>query len=286
MADPALNLDDPTGGSAFPTYGTGALGQAALPVSKGLSKVDVAAQGIFNSQAVMEQMATNDGSFSKNLVNPSNSFVAGPKWSLHSVVNTPASIIGPYGYLDGSKQVGVQDVNQIHYSDSPSFATVASGTVTVSIFRKMEELNWVFLGFEDTPGGGGAEVAAWFDLAAGVAGSFFQSGMTALGSGIEPQGNGWFRLWLMVKNTAGSTVGDMYTGLATADAVFNYDGDGSSGAYMSGAQAEVSVNVVGPYRMQPPSGLGYSQTPYQTLWRYAYDAAVYGEAERKRRFGG
>lgn len=79
---------------------------------------------------------------------------------------------------------------------------------------------------------------ALFDLATGTAGP--ASGvLTPAGYGIEAVGGGWYRCW--VNHTADGTAVTFAAVLTDAAAGSGYTGDGSSGLFLWGAQAEAGV---------------------------------------------
>lgn len=107
--------------------------------------------------------------------------------------------------------------------------TVTNGTVyTLSCYAKPAGRNWLSL-YEDS-----AINYAWFNLSTGVVGSVSGTGVTAT---IQALGDGWYRCALTY--TQVGTIGRIRIALTNANGVFSYQGDGTSGIYIWGAQLEV-----------------------------------------------
>lgn len=103
-----------------------------------------------------------------------------------------------------------------------------------SIYVKAAERDWIYL---RTRAGGGYR-SAWFDLTNGVVGTV-ESGLTAL---IGSSGNGWYRCSIITP-ASDLDVPSMLIGLAVADDETNYNGDGSSGLFVWGAQVEIGATA-------------------------------------------
>lgn len=121
--------------------------------------------------------------------------------------------------------------NSSHECDRLNLA-LSAVTYTGSVYAKAGERNWIWLGFDD----GTTFRLAWFNLATGTVGTA-QAGVTAT---ITAEDGGYYRCSVWRTPGASTSVGSFGFGLATADAVTNYTGDGSSGAYFFGAQFEAS----------------------------------------------
>lgn len=110
--------------------------------------------------------------------------------------------------------------------------SVTSGTTyTISVHLKKNTRSWAVLSFKSGFSGG----SVWFDLDAGVIGT------ETLATGrIVPLGNGWYRC--SATRAATSSIAAQFTiGLASADNVSSYAGDGSSSIYAWGAQLETGA---------------------------------------------
>jgi hypothetical protein len=96
------------------------------------------------------------------------------------------------------------------------------------VFVKKGERSWIYL--RDTSAG---NFTSWFDLENGVVGTKTGS----LENKIEDYGNGWYRCSITYTSTTTTAKGRIYT--AIDDFAEPYQGDGTSGVYIYGAQIEV-----------------------------------------------
>lgn len=121
--------------------------------------------------------------------------------------------------------------NSTHFLSKIAPSTVTSGTsYTFSVFAKANGRSWLRLNLS-----AGANLRAYFDLANGVVGSK-DAGVT---STITPAGNGFYRCTLTA--TTASTSAVLQFHLASADGTVVYQGDGTSGIYLWGAQLELGA---------------------------------------------
>jgi len=99
--------------------------------------------------------------------------------------------------------------------------------ITWSVFAKKGEREWIML--RDTQAG---SFTVFFDLENGVIGT--SSGVDS--SKIEDYGSGWYRCSITYTSTTTTARGRLY--LADADSGESYQGNGTSGLYIWGAQLE------------------------------------------------
>ena len=169
-----------------------------------------------------------------NLKTYSESFGDATGWNTKSNASISAdATTSPDGNTTADKLVEGTGTATQHYVASTNQVSVTSGsTYTLSVFAKAAERSWIrFYSDAALPFGG-----AYFDIGNGAVGTV-SSGNTA---SIEDYGGGWYRC--IITATATST-GAAYFAvrLATANGVQTYDGDGSSGAYLWGAQLEAGA---------------------------------------------
>ena len=100
---------------------------------------------------------------------------------------------------------------------------------TMSWFAKAAERDFIAMNIYS----GTTSYWTWFDLSNGTVGTATNSPTTF----IEDYGNGWYRCGITV-TTAASGTPNTATYIAPSNGVLNYDGDGSSGIYVYGAQLE------------------------------------------------
>ena len=140
------------------------------------------------------------------------------------------SVAGGFNSPDGGANAFklVEDTSSgTHPLYKNNTSVTASAKVTISLYAKGNGRDWIFI--EDYDGNGGF----YFDLKNGVIGTIFG---VPDNYGFEEMANGWFRLWLT--NTEPSTSADFSIYLADADNSLTYQGDGTSGLYIWGAQLE------------------------------------------------
>lgn len=136
-------------------------------------------------------------------------------------------ITSPDGNLNADKFIE-DNSNSTHLLWTSDNAVSIGDDVTWSVFAKKGEREWILL--RDLQAGG---FAAYFDLNNGVVGSV--AGIVT--PNIENMGNGWFRCSISYTTTTANTRGRIYS--ANANNGESYQGDGTSGFYIWGAQLEL-----------------------------------------------
>lgn len=135
-------------------------------------------------------------------------------------------INSPNGTLTADKLVE-NTTNNVHLIYVPS-NSVAIGSNTLSVYAKAGTRDWILMYLFDNVLG---SLTAYFNVSNGTLGTI-PSGLTA---NIQSLANGWYRCSITRTN---SNLGNGGFGLASADNVASYMGDGTSGAYFWGAQLE------------------------------------------------
>ena len=144
-------------------------------------------------------------------------------WLIQNLSVTLNSIISPNGNLNATK-LTENTSNSTHRILNSSGLTV-SGNVAMSVFAKKGERNWIRLTNNNLQG-------AFFDLDNGIIGEV-ASGVTVK---MENYGNGWYRCSISQTGVANERLA-IYTSIDGVNTT--YQGDGTSGIYIYGAQAEV-----------------------------------------------
>ena len=110
--------------------------------------------------------------------------------------------------------------------------TISSATAyTLSIYAKANGRSWIAL-YESSAGKG-----KYFNISTGAVGGTLIGAPTSYS--ITDVGNGWYRCSITV--TSAGTSGSLSVYLANADGGFSYNGDGTSGVYVWGAQLEAGA---------------------------------------------
>jgi hypothetical protein len=144
----------------------------------------------------------------------------------------------PDGSLTADKFVENADIAQFHAFASPGNAnipTTAGVTYTGSMYVKAAERTECLIGFGINTGYSTYEYGK-YNLSTGVASIYLGSPTVSMVS----VGNGWYRCSITVTATTTSTAGNTFN-FQTLNASGNniYNGDGTSGIYIWGAQLEV-----------------------------------------------
>ena len=116
-----------------------------------------------------------------------------------------------------------------HYLGTGALGMALNTTYTMSWFAKAAERNFIAMNIYS----GTTSYWTWFDLSNGTVGTATNSPTTF----IEDYGDGWYRCGITV-TTAASGTPNTATYIAPSNGVLNYDGDGTSGIYIYGAQLE------------------------------------------------
>lgn len=118
-----------------------------------------------------------------------------------------------------------------HYTTSSTFVTT-SGSWTASGYARAGERATIFPRLYD----GSTEAGAKFNLSSGAVVSA-DSGVTA---SISSCGNGWYR-WIITRTVASSSSSTLKVYLCDSGNATSYAGDGASGVYLWGMQAEAGA---------------------------------------------
>lgn len=156
---------------------------------------------------------------STNLALQSEDF--GTTWGTNRASVSTNVISAPDGNTTADKLVEDSTAAQGH--NLVVVMTAAAGTLTLSVYAKAAERSWLRMNFIGSAG------EVFFDVVNGIVGT---AGSTAT---ITPAANGFFRCSMTSTNALNPTVA---INLASADNTAVYDGDGTSGLFIWGAQAE------------------------------------------------
>jgi hypothetical protein len=148
-------------------------------------------------------------------------------WGKLNSTITPNNTISPDGTQNADKFVENNGTGEKWIYTTP---TVTTGSVyTYSIFAKKGERDFIYIN-----GYSNGNFRAWFNLNTGTIGAT-DAGVSAK---IENYGNGWYKCSVTITAVIG--VQFYLLGVSNANNVVDYSGNGTSGIYIWGAQAEQS----------------------------------------------
>jgi len=207
----------------------------------------------------------------ENLFSFSEDFSNGA-WTKTRATISPNSAIAPNGEWTADTLFEDATVNNSH--DIRRTFTVDGTDYLVSIYGKPAGRQWVYFELQNYSAQTN-RARAWFNLQTGAVGvgNTVGSGVTYLAHGVTVEQNGFFRVWMLARYGAGITTGQAFFTLAEADSDSNYDGIGTLGAYIWGAQLEnvtgQAVQTVGEYvstnvLSSPYHGAGVDGVKYLT----------------------
>ena len=146
-------------------------------------------------------------------------------WVTTRATVTGAAAVAPDGTSTATKLTEDSTVTSSHFTSQ--LVTVASSAYTLSVYAKFANRQYIWMSMD------GSTTGCVFDLVNGT--MTFTNG-TNLGS-ITALPNGWYRCSVTNVLSAGSV--GFYVGLSSASNwSYLYSGDGTSGAYIWGAQLE------------------------------------------------
>ena len=167
-------------------------------------------------------------------------------WTLSAVTTTTSATTAPDGTSTAISVVPTTASTPEHFIYQSYTGTV--NQYTYSVYAKPNGYNWVWL----RPQIGGSIIGyASFNVSTGAIGSV-SSGITAT---ITSVGNGWYRC--TATSTQGTGTNYFGVGVANTDGAPNFAGNGTSGAYLWGAQLE-----------QRSSATAYTATTTQPITNY------------------
>jgi len=159
-------------------------------------------------------------------------------WTKTNSSITANAATSPSGTVTADKLIEALDVNLVHQTTQSSVTIVSLGAYTASCYVKADTRTRVRIGFLVA---GTSGVTADANLTAGTitAASAFGGG-SAVGSSIQAINNGWYRITVSGTGAAG-TSGECRLELLDASGNRQYNGDGTSGLFIWGAQLEAGA---------------------------------------------
>lgn len=146
--------------------------------------------------------------------------------------------------------------------------TYGTGLVyAATVYAKKAERNWIYVGADTA-----AAEAVFFDLDNGTVGS---QGTGYVGS-ITDAGNGWYRCTVIITQSTALPPNFLVVGLASANGTFSYAGNGTSGAFIWGAQLELGSTATTYNPTTVKNLLGFSEAFDNAAWTKTRASIVTG----------
>jgi hypothetical protein len=147
-------------------------------------------------------------------------------WSKFQATVSANTTTAPNGTLTADKLIE-DPTTQFHsVFINTAFSVLIGQPYTRTVYAKADGRNWISLLIIDS-----TQYRAFFDLQNGVVGTV-SAGLTA---SIQDAGNGWYRCQI-TRTAATASFSSMAIELASANGTGNYLGNGTSGAFIWGAQ--------------------------------------------------
>ena len=206
---------------------------------------------VYNGTAWVNEGLLIESEARTNLVTYSD-FSSG--WGTFDASLDPSSVVSPDGKTNALKFVEGSG-SSIHRTNGQSITVYSGVKYTASVYAKAGERSNVLLRTYN----GSVDEDTYFDLSSGAV-------VSGTGS-VEDIGNGWFRLSRTV--TATATTSSSYIVqllLCSAGTTTSYQGDGTSGIYIWGAQLDQG-QVVNGTPVDAPTPSSYIPTNGSTVTR-------------------
>ena len=160
-----------------------------------------------------------------NLVLQSETF--NTTWAVNGIVITANTAANPLTGTTTADTITADAANNFHYINQS--ITYAAGEVTVSVYVKANGYTWFLIDSSIT------DAFGYYNITTGVVGTKGSACTTS----ITDVGSGWYRCSVTFTATAGAA--NLNFSIRNADNGGNFLGDGVSGLFIYGAQAEMGV---------------------------------------------
>ena len=224
--------------------------------------VTLAAKGL-----LIEEQRTNLFTYSEDFSNAA--------WTKGNATVTADAAVSPDGATTADSFIE-NTATSGHTVAFGSITFAASTAYTAAIYVKPTGRSWFYMQLASAPFGG-VNTRAWFNVTTGVVGT--QANCTG---SIQAVGNGWYRCGITVTATVGGVGATaIVLGLSNADNVSSYTGDGTSGAFIWGAQLEAgsfATSYIPTVASQVTRSADVASVNTLSPWFNASEGTLYAEA--------
>lgn len=235
------------------TVATGGSRVCGITQGSGAAAYDILAWGASLTRADLGGMQSNASAYpyynpstKPNLLGYSEDW-SNAAWTKSSVSVTANAIAAPNGSL--TADLLKEDVGSAWHSAYQGATTAASGTYTLSVYLKSGGRQYANLSI-----GSGTATSAWASITADLTGGTITSNQagatgTYVSSAITSVGDGWYRVSMVGKigSNTDATFSVALSDVASPSrgnyAVYSYNGNGTSGIYLWGAQLSDSASL-------------------------------------------
>lgn len=184
-------------------------------------------QTYFDSTGTLQQMGYNLCVQSQTFDNAS--------WTKTNSSVTADAVSAPDGTTTADKVTEAADVNLVHAVVSANITVTSTGTYATSFYVKAAERTRCRVAYIVAAGGWTVDANLSTGLAIGTPGGFGGGSLTSYA--ITSVGNSWYRISGIGSGPAGTTA-NIRVELLDSSSNRQYNGDGTSGLYVWGAQCE------------------------------------------------
>lgn len=256
--DTLLNLLHPTGMQVIGRYAMKSNAESNFTATSGLDAgqplgyytSDTGSYALMTADPQTTNLLRNSSDFDRENIYPFSEDFTNAQWAkTRSSVSLATDVLDPFGGYSSYKLIEDTSTNTHDLFDN--ITTVSLTPHIFSFYAKAGERTWIAMNY-----GGTTANSVSFNLQDGTVGT--TTGALFTNPYIENVGNGWYRCSARLVSI--STTADWYINLASADGVLSYAGNGSSGAYVYGAQLEIN------YGTRPSTYWRTNGTAFSSVW--------------------
>jgi hypothetical protein len=256
--DTLLNLVHPAGMKVIGRYAMKSNSAVDFTAESGLDTGqplgfytgDTGSSALMTVEPQTTNLLRNSSDFDRENIYPFSEDFTNAQWAkTRSSVSLATDVLDPFGGYNSYKLI--EDTSNNTHELFDNITTVSLTPHIFSFYAKAGERTWIAMNY-----GGTTANSVSFNLQNGTVGT--TTGALFTNPYIENVGNGWYRCSARLVSV--STTADWYINLASSDNVLSYAGNGTSGAYVYGAQLQID------YDTRPSAYWRTNGTAFQSVW--------------------